>query len=239
MKKLLLVVVIVLTIVEKSRGEEIPKDSSNHITLKEILFPSFLIGTGLVLNNKKIKHSVNDYVADNFGHMKSYIDDYIQFAPIVSMYGANLFGVKSKHSMWNQTKILMISELITASFCHGIKYTANIVRPNGKGLAFPSGHTSQAFVGATVLYKEYIDSNKYLAYSGYLFASLTGCYRMINKRHWISDVVAGAGMGILITNLVYHYKDWFITDVDNGKYKLHVVPQLNTNNLSLHINFTF
>ena len=61
------------------------------------------------------------------------------------------------------------------------------------------------------MYHEYKDSNQFTAYSGYVFAAATGALRMMNNRHYISDVLAGAGIGILTVNLVYRFeplKNW-------------------------------
>ncbi len=50
-----------------------------------------------------------------------------------------------------------------------------------------------------------------LAYSGYLFSTATALLRITNNKHWISDVLAGAGIGILVINIVYYIeplKNW-------------------------------
>jgi membrane-associated phospholipid phosphatase len=39
--------------------------------------------------------------------------------------------------------------------------------------------------------------------AGYAVAFTTGYLRMYNNKHWLSDVVAGAGVGILSTDLAY------------------------------------
>ena len=63
--------------------------------------------------------------------------------------------------------------------------------------SFPSGHTSNAFLGAHMAYKEFKDSSPILAYSGYAIAAFVAGSRLYNNRHWVADVVAGAGFGIL------------------------------------------
>ena len=52
-------------------------------------------------------------------------------------------------------------------------------------------------------YKEFKDSNPWLAYSGYALATLVAGSRLYNNRHWVSDVLAGAGFGILSVELSY------------------------------------
>ena len=71
--------------------------------------------------------------------------------------------------------------------------------------SFPSGHTSRAFVTSSVLYEEFKDSNPIMAYSGYSFAVATAGLRVTNNAHYVSDVLVGAGVGILITKLVYYF----------------------------------
>src|SRR5690606_18054357 len=77
-------------------------------------------------------------------------------------------------------------------------------RPDGSNnLSFPSGHTATAFSSAQFLFREYKDTNFWLSISGYSFALFTGVYRTLNDKHWVNDVVAGAGFGILSTELAY------------------------------------
>ena len=40
-------------------------------------------------------------------------------------------------------------------------------------------------------------------YFGLFPCGFTGVYRTVNDKHWVSDVVAGAGFGILSTELAY------------------------------------
>jgi membrane-associated phospholipid phosphatase len=54
-----------------------------------------------------------------------------------------------------------------------------------------------------VLYKEFKDTNSWIAYSGFVVATATGCLRMTNNKHWLPDVMVGAGIGILTVNVVY------------------------------------
>lgn len=48
------------------------------------------------------------------------------------------------------------SATLLAAAVNGIKYTAKVPRPDGSSRnSFPSGHTAVAFMGATILHKEY------------------------------------------------------------------------------------
>jgi membrane-associated phospholipid phosphatase len=77
-------------------------------------------------------------------------------------------------------------------------------RPDGSNrLSFPSGHTACAFMSAEFLRQEYKDVSPWYGIAGYAAAAGTGFLRMYNNKHWLSDVVAGAGVGIISTRLSY------------------------------------
>lgn len=42
---------------------------------------------------------------------------------------------------------------------------------------------------------------------GYTLAGLTGVTRQLNNRHWIGDVLVGAGIGMISTDLGYFFSD--------------------------------
>jgi hypothetical protein len=171
------------------------------------ILPLSLGFTSLSLNQKTTKLNLQNQVLKPFNGYSNHIDDYIQYAPIGIMYGADLFKFKAEHSIWNQTKFLFMSEAITGVIVLSLKYGLKYERPDGSSLtAYPSGHTAQAFVASQVLYIEFKHTNKVLAYSGYLFSVPTGALRVINNRHWVPDVLLGAGIGILVTNFIYYFE---------------------------------
>jgi membrane-associated phospholipid phosphatase len=86
----------------------------------------------------------------------------------------------------------------------GIKLISHVQRPDGSNyMSFPSGHTATAFACAEFLYQEYKDVSVWYGIAGYTIAAGTGFMRMYNNRHWLTDVVAGAGFGILSTKIAY------------------------------------
>lgn len=62
--------------------------------------------------------------------------------------------------------------------------------------SWPSGHTTVAFAAATVFAMEYKDK-PLIPILSYSVATLIGLSRMVENRHWFSDVVAGAALGYL------------------------------------------
>jgi membrane-associated phospholipid phosphatase len=208
----------------KCQIDSLPHNESKKFALKKEILPLGFIVTGSVLNFTNFKYFVRKEIG-NTTNIR--IDNYIQYAPIGELYIADLTGVKHLNSSWNQTKYLAISELITSAIVQSLKLITKVPRPNGGTLSFPSGHTSNAFASATVLFKEYQDSNLPIALSGYGFSTATGILRMTNNRHWISDVLAGAGIGLLVTHLVYYWEPLKNWNPFKGSKKLSWEPGLN------------
>lgn len=69
----------------------------------------------------------------------------------------------------------------------------NRKRPNGKGRSFPSGHTSSSFATASSLAYSY---GPWVGIPALGAATFIGLSRTANNAHWLSDIVAGAGLGI-------------------------------------------
>lgn len=79
-----------------------------------------------------------------------------------------------------------------------------MLRPDGSDYrSFPSSHTTIAFVSATFLHEEYKDQSIWYGVAGYSIATASAVLRMLNNRHWMSDVLVGAGLGIMTTKAVY------------------------------------
>ena len=156
------------------------------------------------VNNKDAKE--NTQLLTNF---KTGIDDYTQyFGPAVTV-GLKLAGVEGRSDWPRLLASAAMSYGIMAGFVNGIKYTAKEMRPDGSSAnSWPSGHTATSFVGATLLHKEYgLTRSPWFSVAGYGVATATGVMRILNNRHWISDVMSGAGIGIMSTELGYALSD--------------------------------
>jgi hypothetical protein len=184
------------------------QDSVSHKNIvPHIIAPITLISTGILVNKSQFEQNLQDNLRIKVGEdFNSDIDDYFQYVPIAELYIADILGVKSKNHWFDQTKYLLISNLVTSGITQGLKKLSSKTRPNGAPDAFPSGHTSFAFTNATVLFIEFQESSPVLAYSGFAFAAITGAFRMMNNKHWLSDVLVGAGIGMLVTEMVYYFE---------------------------------
>ena len=140
---------------------------------------------------------------------KTGIDDYTQFFGPAMVVGLKLGGYEGRSDWPRLLASAGMSYAIMAAFVNGIKYTAKEMRPDGTSAnSWPSGHTATAFVGATLLHKEYgLTRSPWWSVAGYGVATATGVMRVLNNRHWISDVMSGAGIGIMSTELGYALGD--------------------------------
>lgn len=136
-------------------------------------------------------------------------DDYLQYSPGIIMLGLKSFGVEGRSSWGRMLTSDAISAGIMAITVNSLKSTVNRERPDkSANNSFPSGHTATAFMMATMLHKEYGTTRSPL-YSilGYSLATGTAISRQLNNRHWFSDVLTGAGIGIVSTELGYYLAD--------------------------------
>ena len=133
------------------------------------------------------------------------IDNYTQYVPLALTIGLHLGGVEGRSDWPRFWASAAMSSAIMAGLVNGIKYTASEMRPDGSTRnSWPSGHTATAFLAATILHKEYgLTRSPWYSAGAYTLATATGVMRVLNNRHWISDVLSGAGIGILSVELGY------------------------------------
>ncbi len=172
---------------------------------------STYIGIPLIVAGLIEKDHSDHFVAlrnDFMPSFRSQFDNYLQYAPLAAMLSMKVAGVESRSSWGKMVTADALSAVIMASMVNGIKYTAKVERPDGSSKnSFPSGHTATAFVMASMLEKEYGHLSPWVGYGAYSMAMTTGVMRMMNNRHWMSDVMAGAGIGIVATEFGYWLSD--------------------------------
>ncbi|MBG6062295.1 hypothetical protein IWX83_002093 [Flavobacterium sp. CG_9.1] len=190
-------------------AQEVKNDSisTKKISYKELIIPSVLIGYGIIgIESEAIKNlntEIKEEVNENIDH-KITIDDFTQYLPAVSVYGLNAMGIKGKSNFKDRSIILAASYLLVAATTLPLKNITHVQRPDGSSFnSFPSGHTATAFASAEFLWQEYKDVSVWYGISGYIIATGTGFFRMYNDRHWLTDVAAGAGIGVLCTKTAY------------------------------------
>lgn len=180
---------------------------------KKLYVPAALMISGVVLDGKGRESLKNEIVEERNEHLfgfENHLDDYAQFAPFVAVYGFELLGMKPKTDYKNRTAILIKGQIINLGLVFILKKSLKETRPDGTAFSFPSGHTANVFAGATMLSIEYGEHYKWVPYVSYGVASGVGLMRIANNKHYISDVLFGAGLGIISMKMAYwtHQYQW-------------------------------
>lgn len=225
--------------------DTLKKKQNSKFNYKPLIIPVSLIGIGIfgIENdgfkdiNADTKEELNEHIDTKFT-----IDDISQYAPFAAVYGLNAFGVKGKNNFRDRTIILGLSYLIMDTSVSGMKNLFDVERPDGSSnTSFPSHHTATAFMGAEFLYQEYKDVSIWYGISGYVVAAGTGFFRLYNDRHWVTDVIAGAGVGMLSTKIAYwtypYIKRLMFKDKEDVSGL--VIPFYNGNEFGLALSMTF
>ena len=192
------------------------KDSTNRKSTKYrfLIAPISLIGLGVYSRENVFlgRTEIRNFRNNHFNSFHNELDDYLQFAPIGFAYGIGILpNMKSKNDFINKSVLLLKSELLMAGMVYPLKEVMNDKRPDtGAANSWPSGHTAQAFVAASFLDHEYRHKSIWISVAAYSCASSVAVFRVLNDRHWSSDVLAGAGIGILATEIAYltHQYKW-------------------------------
>lgn len=214
----------------------------NKTFLQKSILPTSLILGGALISGSRFEKNFQRNVRNAVGNDFSFpLDDYARYVPIVEMYAADAFGVPSKNHWFDQTKNLTIAIIVSDFITYRLKKWTNKRRPNGSDdlQSFPSGHTSFAFTNAGVLYQEFKGSSPFLAYSGYALATTTGAFRVLNNAHWISDVIVSAGIGILVTELVYLFDPIIKWNPFKKVKGVTFIPQIDNNQYGFYLSKTF
>jgi membrane-associated phospholipid phosphatase len=161
----------------------------------------------------------------------SKIDDYSQYTGLALTLGLKMAGYEGRSSWPRLAASTVASYAVMAALVNGIKFSVGDERPDRKTRnSWPSGHTATAFVAATILHKEYgLTRSPWYSIGGYTVATATGVMRVLNNRHWISDVLSGAGIGILSAELGYGICDLLFKEKGLLMNDLSVYPDMREN----------
>ena len=150
--------------------------------------------------------------------------------------------IKAKHNIRDRTIVMLTSQFIMGATVQTMKSTTHIRCPDdSNNKSFPSGHTATAFVGAHILFKEYKDISLWIGITGYAAATTIGVFRVLNKKHWVSDVVTGAGIGILSAELGYMLLPVFhkAIGIKEHNKNLVIVPSIGVDSYGVSLAYTF
>ncbi|MBG6233906.1 membrane-associated phospholipid phosphatase [Pedobacter sp. CAN_A7] len=154
---------------------------------------------------KNLDHYITERRNERRPNFHTTVDDYLRYVPFLAVYGFDALGVKSKNNFKEKTTMVVLSGAIAYVTTGLLKEVTNKHRPNQTDYrSFPSGHATISFAGAEIINQEYGHLSPWYSIAGYTLASATSVLRIYNNEHWFSDVVAGAGVGVLSTKVAYH-----------------------------------
>lgn len=184
------------------------RDTPYHFRPVQFIIPSAMIGVGLLgLNGGGVDGRPEPQTEKRAA--KELTPPYHTgwLYPIRSPRGPLWTGPRrrrGKHHILDKTILTGTAYALMSASINLLKWGTNERRPDGSARnSFPSGHTATAFVGAELLRREYWEVSPWIGVAGYAVATTTGFLRLYNNRHWLTDVIAGAGIGILSVEAAY------------------------------------
>lgn len=159
-----------------------------------------LVGSMVTMRNKEaLQEKIN-----SSGIIETSIDDYLEFAPIVTGGAMHLFGAKGRHDPLNGLICLLKAEAGMAALVYPMKYAFGVMRPDSsQATSLPSGHAAQAFVAATWLHYEFGKGRWWLSALAYGSAATVAALRVRQNKHWVQDVLLGGAIGMFSTVVAF------------------------------------
>lgn len=208
MKRIIVALIFAITAVVPVKAQE--ADSlgicrSEEFRFSQLVAPAVLIGSGAAITwsdylERNVNLEVRDFVVSH-NLPSTWVDDVTACVPAAAHIGLKWLGVASAHTDKERISTLVTASAIQFGVVRGLKHAVDVVRPDGTNdHSFPSNHTSSAFMGAELVRIEY---GTWWGLGAYTVATATAVMRVYNNRHWVGDVLAGAGIGILSAQAAY------------------------------------
>ena len=197
---------------ERSRGE--PILSGTNILLASLVVAPLLFVEPLEGMDESLSPETTESLSIVRGVGRAFGDPFVGLGLTA---GTALVGALTQHEDIKQIGIVSLKALLAADIATGIlKVTVGRARPdysshpddfrpfsfNRDQYSFPSGHTAHAFSIATVLTRRFGQTHAWVPYAVYSVATATAVSRVLDRQHWVTDVVAGAAIGTLAGRLV-------------------------------------
>ena len=165
------------------------KDSRN-IIVAGLIISRFSYNYDYYLQNKNELKKIMPKNLARFGDYWGLTNQFILWSSISGLYRTE------------QRRYAMNSFLVNGVVTYGIKFATRRNRPDRSNKrSFPSGHTSNSFLGATIIQNIY---GADIGIPAYLLASITGLSRINDNKHYLSDVIFGAVLGVGIGTVFNH-----------------------------------
>lgn len=193
-------------------------DDLKHIPRRNTLY-WLAWGTGLSLAIHPADDYLNNHLstsdtASNVFRLGKYVG---LFPVLLGTAGTTYFVGRTRHEPRAQHLGMDLIEatLLADGLTELTKVVVRRERPiredgtRASGFAFPSGHSAGTFAAATVL-QQHLGWK--WAVPTYSIASYVAMSRLVDDRHWASDVTAGAALGIIVgRSVTWHGRNFYAT----------------------------
>lgn len=168
---------------------------------RQLILPASLIAAGAAgASLKWFRLHIDDEVSRSLrGGRSLRVANYVEWLPYAGLLGAEYLGAQPKAGIVDRTLLTATSFIILEAVTQPLKRVAHRERPDRSDFhSFPSGHTATAFAGAELTRMIYGNT---LGLCSYAVATGVACLRVAGGHHYLTDCIAGAGIGILSARL--------------------------------------
>ena len=165
-------------------------------------------------------HIVGNETANNFFSLGQWVGSaYVQVGSAVGLWVVGRYVVApseggSRTNKYSEVGFdLLRAQILSGALVQGMKYSFQRERPSGACCAFPSGHSAAAFAAAAVLERHL---GYRLSWPALAAATYVATSRLVDNRHFVSDVVFGAAVGTA--------SGWTVVGTRGRKHPLVIQP---------------
>lgn len=176
--------------------------------VNQTIAPAALVAVGSVASASHWwRRHVDGEVTRAMGSNRQWrIADAAEWLPYAAMLGADYIGGKARAGIVDRALLTATSFVILEAVTQPLKRIVDRPRPDASDChSFPSGHTAIAFAGAELTRMTY---GPWLGAGAYVVATGVAAMRIAGRHHYLSDVIAGAGIGILSARLASWLLPW-------------------------------
>jgi len=230
------------TMTVTSDSSSLPRQKASWLDskyVKQSIAPVTLAATSLaILAIPDLKYQIQDQLNWNKSEKVNLYDDELRYVPMGAVVLLSLVGVKGKHAILEEVAIGSLSYILADFIVYRTKLATHVTRPNPAwgNESFPSQHASMAFVGATLLHREFGQISPWISIGGYGIATWVAYARIARNRHFLPDVLMGSAVGMLSTNATFWVYDALAPKLKN---RLSCSPRLTENGGELYLSYQF
>lgn len=158
-----------------------------------------LLGASFAASVHPLDARLSNHVSATTGDSQAFVPGRVlggaqfQFGAAFATYGIG--RLTGKPRVAEVGSHLLRAQLVAQTMTQAVKFSVRRMRPDDSTAnSFPSGHTSVSFASATVLQREF---GWKVGLPAYAVASYIGYSRIEHKRHYLSDVIVGAAIGVV------------------------------------------